>query len=103
VNVPDLDILTTQSHSDPASYAHIKFSPEDINLALDLENKDLSSITFPSTGGRKFNPLWKNCILPNNGVVTRKWLVYSKKKDRRSFYFGPSGQTKGPIEKRIAF
>ncbi|XP_039295408.1 uncharacterized protein LOC120353928 [Nilaparvata lugens] len=81
VDEPDLDILPNEDHSDPASYANLKLSPEDINVALNLENQDLSSIEFPSTSGRKFNPLWKNCILPNNSVKPRKWLVYSKKKD----------------------
>ncbi|XP_046685902.1 uncharacterized protein LOC124371599 [Homalodisca vitripennis] len=81
VDEPDSDISSNEDHSDPASYANLKLSPEDINVALNLENQDLSSIEFPSTGGRKFNPLWKNCILPNNSVKPRKWLVYSKKKD----------------------
>ncbi|KAG8303988.1 hypothetical protein J6590_104821 [Homalodisca vitripennis] len=84
VDEPDSDISSNEDHSDPASYANLKLSPEDINVALNLKNQDLSSIEFPSTGGRKFNPLWKNCILPNNSVKPRKWLVYSKK---RTLYF----------------
>ncbi|XP_046688452.1 uncharacterized protein LOC124374245 [Homalodisca vitripennis] len=84
VDEPDSDISSNEDHSDPASYANLKLSPEDINVALNLENQDLSSIEFPSTGGRKFNPVWKNCILPNNSVKPRKWLVYSKK---RTLYF----------------
>ncbi|KAG8291202.1 hypothetical protein J6590_066692, partial [Homalodisca vitripennis] len=57
VDEPDSDISSNEDHSDPASYANLKLSPEDINVALNLENQDLSSIEFPSTGGRKFNPL----------------------------------------------
>lgn len=66
---------------DPASFANIKLSAEEINLGLRLENQDLSSMSFPSTGGRKFNPAWKISTLPDGTRSKRNWLVYSPMKD----------------------
>lgn len=71
----------SEDFSDPASFANKKLSPQEINLALQLENQNLSHITFPVTASRKFNPQWRKAVLPNGSTSERKWLVYSEKKD----------------------
>lgn len=68
--------------SDPADFASKKLSPEEINLALKLENQNLTNLTFPSTAdGRRFNPESRKITLPNGSSQKRNWLVYSVKKD----------------------
>lgn len=70
-----------EKQMNPVFFANTKLSPEYINLALKLENQDLTSMHFPSPDSRKFNPSWKQIVLPNKSVIVRKWLVYSQDKD----------------------
>lgn len=82
IQADDSDLLAgVHDVEDPASFANIKLSAEEINLCLRLENQDLSSMSFPSTGGRKFNSAWKIRTLPDGTRSNRDWLVYSPMKD----------------------
>lgn len=74
-----LDHLETVS--DPAVYANKKLTPQQINLALRMENQQIDEHLCTITNGRKFLPSWKMSRLPDGTLKERKWLAYSKSKD----------------------
>lgn len=52
----------TLKPTEPAAFANVKLSPEDINVALQLENQDLTKMSFLSSNGRNFNSSWKKIV-----------------------------------------